>query len=163
MTVHHARAIALAAVLAGISALVPITRLHAQQPLDELALDELRALAEQGEATAQNNLGIKYAYGQVVQRDDAEAVRWWRLAADQGYARAQFNLGVAYTWHPRNGIPPDDAEAVRWYRLAADQGFVHAQDHLGFIYLVPHTNVCTIQPQQVGRAVGRGCGCARAS
>ena len=28
---------------------------------------------------------------------------------------------------------------------------------------VPHTNVCTIQPQQVGRAVGRGCGCARAS
>ena len=29
--------------------------------------------------------------------------------------------------------------------------------------LVPHTNVCTIQPQQVGRAVGRGCGCARAS
>ena len=29
--------------------------------------------------------------------------------------------------------------------------------------MVPHTNVCTIQPQQVGRAVGRGCGCARAS
>ena len=29
--------------------------------------------------------------------------------------------------------------------------------------LVPHTNVCTIQLQQVGRAVGRGCGCARAS
>ena len=28
---------------------------------------------------------------------------------------------------------------------------------------VPHTNVCTIQPQQVGRAVGRGCGYARAS
>ena len=32
-----------------------------------------------------------------------------------------------------------------------------------FFDLVPHTNVCTIQPQQVGRAVGRGCGCARAS
>ena len=32
-----------------------------------------------------------------------------------------------------------------------------------FSLLVPHTNVCTIQPQQVGRAVGRGCGCARAS
>ena len=30
-------------------------------------------------------------------------------------------------------------------------------------FLVPHTNVCTIQPQQVGRAVGRGCGYARAS
>ena len=32
-----------------------------------------------------------------------------------------------------------------------------------FVSLVPHTNVCTIQPQQVGRAVGRGCGYARAS
>ena len=30
-----------------------------------------------------------------------------------------------------------------------------------FQLLVPHTNVCTIQPKQVGRAVGRGCGCAR--
>ena len=34
---------------------------------------------------------------------------------------------------------------------------------LDVLILVPHTNVCTIQPQQVGRAVGRGCGCARAS
>ena len=36
-------------------------------------------------------------------------------------------------------------------------------DKTRLLFLVPHTNVCTIQPQQVGRAVGRGCGCARAS
>ena len=30
------------------------------------------------------------------------------------------------------------------------------------IMIGSHTNVCTIQPKQVGRAVGRGCGCARA-
>ena len=56
MTVHHAR-IALAAVLVGISALGSGTRLHAQQPLADLPLDELRALAEQGDADAQSNLG----------------------------------------------------------------------------------------------------------
>ena len=45
---------------------------------------------------------------------------------------------------------------IRLEQLAADRGDTSP-------FLVPHTNVCTIQPQQVGRAVGRGCGCARAS
>ena len=39
MTVHHARVIALAAVLVGISALGPSTRLQAQQPLDQLYIN----------------------------------------------------------------------------------------------------------------------------
>ena len=37
-----------------------------------------------------------YATGEGVPQDDAEAVRWFRLAAEQGDARAQFNLGVRY-------------------------------------------------------------------
>ena len=53
MTVHQARVIAFAAGLIGISALVPSTRLHAQQ-----THDELRALAEQGDAEAQYDLGV---------------------------------------------------------------------------------------------------------
>ena len=65
MTVHHARAIALAAVLVGISALVHNTRLHSQQPLADLPLDEVRALAEQGDASAQIRLGGAYATGPV--------------------------------------------------------------------------------------------------
>ena len=46
--------------------------------------------AEQGFATAQYNLGIMYANGEGVPQDDAEAVKWSRLAAEQGYASAQF-------------------------------------------------------------------------
>ena len=84
MTVHHARVIALAAVLVGMSALVPTTRLHAQQ-----TLDELRALAAQGDPEVQTALGYKYWVGQDVPQDDAEAVRWYRRAAAQGYADAQ--------------------------------------------------------------------------
>ena len=75
MTVQHARSIALAVVLVGISALAPTPRLHAQQ-----TLDELRVLAEQGDADAQFNLGVMYADGEGVAQDDAEAVRWFRLA-----------------------------------------------------------------------------------
>ena len=56
MTVHQARIIALAAVLVGTTALVPITRLHARQ-----TLDEMRVMAEQGDAEAQRRLGDMYS------------------------------------------------------------------------------------------------------
>ena len=65
-----------------------------------------------------------YANGEGVAEDDAEAVRWYRLAADQGLAIAQNNLGWMYD--NGEGVAEDDAEAVRWYRLAADQGHADA-------------------------------------
>ena len=47
--------------------------------------------------------------------------------------------------------------------IADDWGSLHGyRPVLIETFVVPHTNVCTIQPKQVGRAVGRGCGCARA-
>ena len=33
-----------------------------------------------------------YRDGQGVVQDEAEAVRWFRLAAEQGHAEAQYNL-----------------------------------------------------------------------
>ena len=47
------------------------------------AIDALRAAAEQGDAEAQFNLGVRYRDGTGVPQDDAEAVRWYRLAAEQ--------------------------------------------------------------------------------
>jgi TPR repeat protein len=107
MTVHHARAIV--AVLGLISAFAPEIRLHAQQ--EPVAVAELRARAEQGDADAQFSLGVRYANGRGVAEDEAEAVRWYRLAAEQGYVDAQFNLGVRYSIG--EGVPED----TRWCRL----------------------------------------------
>ena len=59
-------------------------------------LTEIRRRADQGDARAQLILGLMYANGRGVLKDDAEAVRWYRLAADQGNATAQFNLGFKY-------------------------------------------------------------------
>jgi hypothetical protein len=73
-----------------------------------------------------------YDTGRGVPQDDAEAVRWYRLAADQGHATAQANLGVMYA--DGQGVPQDYVEAVRWYRLAADQGHARAQGNLGVMY-----------------------------
>ena len=50
-------------------------------------------------------------------QDDAETVRWWRLAADQGRALAQTNLGVAYA--NGQGVPRDYVQAHMWFDLAA--------------------------------------------
>ncbi len=96
------------------------------------ALREWRPLAKQGDAAAQNNLGVMYKMGLGVPQDYAEAVRWHRKAAEQGDAIAQNNLGVMYA--KGQGVPQDDAEAVKWFRKAAEQGYAGAQFNLGFMY-----------------------------
>ena len=73
-----------------------------------------------------------YDKGEGVPQDDAEALRWYRLAADQGVANEQYNVGLMYA--DGRGVPQDAAEAVRWYRLAADQGDAVAQNLLGTMY-----------------------------
>ena len=49
-------------------------------------VDSLKSVAEQGDATAQSSLGYMYATGEGVPQNDAEAVRWYRMAAEQGFA-----------------------------------------------------------------------------
>ena len=98
------------------------------------AVRRLRPAADQGNASAQHNLGYMYAEGKGVPQNYAEAVRWYRLAAEQGHASAQGNLGAMYA--EGEGVPQNDLEAVRWYRLAADQGNAFAQAMLGFNYVL---------------------------
>jgi TPR repeat protein len=45
-----------------------------------------------GDADAQNNLGIMFYNGEGVRRNYKEAVRLYRLSAKQGYSKAQTNL-----------------------------------------------------------------------
>jgi TPR repeat protein len=52
----------------------------------------LSAEASQGLSVAQYNLGRMYLEGRGVERDDAEAMRLFRLAEIQGHARATATL-----------------------------------------------------------------------
>lgn len=97
------------------------------------ALNEFRPLADQGNAIAQNHLGVMYVNGQGVPQDYTEAAKWFRKAADQSYAKAQTNLGSMY--FNGKGVSQDNAEAVKWLRKAADQGYADAQTTLGLMYL----------------------------
>jgi TPR repeat protein len=83
------------------------------------ALTYYRTAAEQGDAYAQDNLGLMYFTGQGVPQDYVLAATWYRKAAEQGYADAQFNLGALY--FTGRGVPQDVVEARKWYNLAASR------------------------------------------
>ena len=91
---------------------------------DSEAVKWYRLAAEQGDAAAQFNLGIKYDQGEGVPEDDSEAVKWYRLAAEQGDATAQFNLGIKYA--QGEGVLEDYVQAHAWLNLAAAQGHENA-------------------------------------
>lgn len=81
---------------------------------------ELMEKAHQGDAMAQNDLGVSYETGEGVEQNYSEALKWYQAAANQGHAIAQSNLGNMYFngW----GVPQNYEESVKWYRLAAEQG-----------------------------------------
>ena len=84
-----------------------------------------RLAADQGVAAAQFNLGVSYADGEGVLKDDAEAARWYRLAADQGHAAAQFNLGIRYG--KGEGVLKDSVLAHMWFNIAGANGYARAR------------------------------------
>ena len=61
-------------------------------------IEELKQKAAVGDAEAQFQLGKKYANGDGVEQDYAEALKWYMKSAEQGNAKAQNNLGIMYDW-----------------------------------------------------------------
>jgi uncharacterized protein len=115
-----------------------------------------RPLADQGDAVAQHGLGVMYAIGQGVAKDDAEAMKWFRLAAEQGDADAQERLGTYFAARatpvtskeppiPEGVVREAIAEALKWWRLSAERGNQRAQLSLASAYFagtgVPKDNV----------------------
>ena len=99
---------------------------------EEAAAERYRSDAEQGDAHAQNALGLAYQTGEGVDRDYGEAVVWYRRAAEQGHAEAQWRLCEAYAggW----GVERDREKAEAWCLPAADAGHIWAQEQLGRLY-----------------------------
>jgi TPR repeat protein len=98
------------------------------------AVSWFRKAADQGNADAQERLGLMYVYGaDGLAKDDAQAVTWFRRAARQENAEAQAFLGFMYV-RGQGGLTEDDAQAVFWYRKAADHGNPYAQSNLAAMY-----------------------------
>jgi uncharacterized protein len=88
-------------------------------------LKEQRA-AQQGDAQAQQRLGLMYRTGDGVGKDYQEAMRWFHLAAKQGNSAAMFNLGAAY--YNGDGVPEDLDLSYAWFLLALEAGSAPAKE-----------------------------------
>src|SRR5713101_1423040 len=103
-------------------------QLSADQRPQAMSLPALRKLANQGDADAQWQMGVRYHNGEEVPQNDAQAVRWFLRAAEQGHVTAQATLG-AYYWAGR-GVPPDLSKAYVWSALALAQGDENSKSRL---------------------------------
>ena len=76
------------------------------------ALREFRVAALRGEAEAQWRLGLMYATGRGVTKDETLAVTWFRKSAEQGDARGQFLM--AHMYQRGLGVKQDESTAASW-------------------------------------------------
>jgi hypothetical protein len=91
-----------------------------------------KPLADQGNASAENGIGILLDEGQGVKTDSAEAEKWFRRAEADGSIKATYNLGRQYEFGHGRSI--DTATALRYYERAADRGYELAQFAIGMMY-----------------------------
>lgn len=81
----------------------------------------LRPAANAGNADAEELIGILYAMGLGVERDDRRALEWYLRSAMKGHAGAQ--SGVGWYYEVGRGLPaPDLVRAYLWYTLSAIGG-----------------------------------------
>jgi TPR repeat protein len=95
-------------------------------------MTNIKQKAESGDVNAQAELGFSYQYGDGVEKNPIEALKWNLMAANQGSPMAQHNLAVMYD--EGVDIPENNTEAIKWYRKAAEQGHPRAQLNLGIMY-----------------------------
>ena len=88
--------------------------------------------AEQGDATAQNNLGNMYYTGDGVEKNSIKAVYWYTKASQQDNPQAQAQLG--YMYYTGDGVKQDYKQALYWLKKSAWHGNAKAQYSLGLMY-----------------------------
>ena len=85
------------------------------------AMAELLPAAQSGNADAEELIGVMYAMGLGVVRDDERAFEWYLRSALRGHPGAQ--SGVGWYYEIGRGMPaPDLVRGLMWYVLSAIGG-----------------------------------------
>jgi len=79
-----------------------------------------------------NTVGHMYQYGIGIDKDEIEAVSWYRRAAELGSGEAQYNLGFMYYYG--KGVKQDFGVAFQWLSLSAEQGNKNAMLDIAYMY-----------------------------
>lgn len=85
------------------------------------AMSALEPAARSGNADAEELIGVMYAMGLGVERDDIRAFEWYMRASLKGHAGAQ--SGIGWYYEVGRGVQsPDLVRAYTWYVLSAIGG-----------------------------------------
>ena len=93
---------------------------------------QIAARAARGDAEAELMMGMRYADGNGVIKDEKEAARWLEKAAHHGKAEAQYRYGLALL--EGRGVEQDYKAAFHWIEEPAKRGHSYAQYSLGELY-----------------------------
>jgi TPR repeat protein len=88
----------------------------------------LEPLAEDGDASAQNRLGVLHYLGLGTPVDHARAAAWFKRAALAGDPNGQRNLGSMF--RQGLGVPRDELRAFGWYDAARRSGNPRAEGYM---------------------------------
>lgn len=85
------------------------------------AMQEFLPAARSGNADAEELIGVLYAMGLGVERDDQRAFEWYLRSSLKGHPGAQ--SGIGWYYEVGRGMPaPDLVRAYMWYTLSAIGG-----------------------------------------
>ena len=93
---------------------------------------KLMASVDVERPSVQAAIGRMFEMGNGVDRNDAEAVRWYRMATEKGNARALNNLGTMY--YDGRGVEKNPAVAVEFFMRASERGNILAPRNIGNAY-----------------------------
>jgi TPR repeat protein len=96
-------------------------------PIQTVRLIQMAAV--DGDAIAQDRLGIMYAKGIGVPQNFVKAEKWFIKSANQRYPDALFNLSVLYRVGP-NGVEPDEHKSTSYRAQADAAGYLMARCEL---------------------------------
>lgn len=94
-------------------------QLMEQSRFDE-AMQEFLPAAHAGNADAEELIGVMYAMGLGVKRDDRRAFEWYLRASMKAHPGAQ--SGIAWYYEIGRGVSKDLVRAYMWYVLSAVGG-----------------------------------------
>lgn len=85
--------------------------------VEELSIEELKILANQGDVEAQLFLGVHYSEGDGIEKDYNKARSWYEKAAAQDHTTAQLVLGNMYL--VGQGVQVNFQKAKQWFEKVA--------------------------------------------
>jgi localization factor PodJL len=91
----------------------------------------LRLAAANGDASAEFQVGSRFADGKGIKQDFDAALKWYRRSAGRGFALAQYRLGTLY--ERGLGVAKDSHRARVWYERAARQDNIKAMHNLAVL------------------------------